>query len=515
MITDLAIANSRRRLLFWKLPVSLTSTVMGLFLFSAILVPARVGWAGKNEMNSDTFKYITQPWTGDLDGMRHRRYIRVLVVHSKTNFFLDGAAQRGITSEIFLRFETWLNQKLKTKAVPIHIVFIPVKRDELFSALLEGKGDIAAANLTITPERLKLVDFSMPFTSNVREVIVGGPASPPVTKLTDLSGKEVYVRINSSYYASLMRLNEDFHQTGLPPVLIREADENLESEDIMEMVGAGLLPLTVVDEYRADFWARIIPTIKVRGDLAIAEGREIACAFRKNSPILETMLNGFIPTIKKSADLVVLGKKYFSNIKYIQNSLASKDFKRFQNAVALFRKYSDQYNMDYLLVAAQAYQESRIDQSARSRAGAIGIMQLLPATAANPPINIPDIQHKEKNIHAGVKYHRHIIDTYFNSPDISPLNQMLFAFAAYNAGPGNMRKMRRMTERMGLDPNTWFANVELAAARITGQETVRYVGNIYKYYLAYRLVTAQAKEKERLTAFPGVPKGSHTSSQPN
>jgi membrane-bound lytic murein transglycosylase MltF len=330
-----------------------------------------------------------------------------------------------------------------------------------------------------------------------RKVVVTGPESPELRSLDDLAGQEVHVRRSSSYFETLTRLSERLEAQGLAPIDIRPADENLESEDLMEMVGAGLLPLTLVDDYRARLWSEILPGIRVREDLAAAEGRRLAWAVRKDAPELLALINDFGKSFRSSSDLEVLGRKYFIKSEHLRNAKASEDLRRFEAAVKYFRTYGRQYDLDFLLLAAQGYQESRLDQGAVSPSGAVGVMQILPSTAAAPPINLPGIRRLETNIHAGAKYYRHLIDTYYNDPAISPQNRMLFAFAGYNAGPGNMARMRRLTEEMGLDPNQWFANVEIAAGKVTGQETVRYVGNIYKYYLAYRAVLERAEERER------------------
>ncbi len=442
--------------------------------------------------------FLNSPWDGDLEGMLKRRHIRVLVTYSKTNFYYDGAAQRGITSDVFQKFEKWLNKRLKTGNYPVFVSFTPVARSDLITSLLAGKGDIAAAGLTVTSDRLSMVNFTDPFSSDIKEVVITGPDSPEINTIDDLSGKTLYVRRSSSYYEHLAELNKTFHAKGLVGIKIIEADENLESEDIMEMVAAGLIPMTVIDDYRGRLWAKVFSGMRVREDLVIAKNQKIAWTIRKSSPNLAMLLNEFISEYKKSDELNALGKRYFSHSRYLRNPAGSEDMRRFKDAVNYFKKYAHQYEMDYLLIAAQAYQESRIDQSKRSSRGAVGVMQILPNTADNPPISLPGIERIETNIHAGVKYHRFIIDKYFNSPDITPLNRMLFAFAAYNAGPGNLAKMRKLTKKIGLDPNTWFSNVEIAAGKVTGFETVHYVGNIYKYYVAYRLIMDRITEKERL-----------------
>jgi membrane-bound lytic murein transglycosylase MltF len=144
-----------------------------------------------------------------------------------------------------------------------------------------------------------------------------------------------------------------------------------------------------------------------------------------------------------------------------------------------------------MLIAAQGYQESRLDQSKRSPAGAIGIMQLMPATATDPNVDIPEIEIAERNIEAGMKYLRHLRSEYFDDPAISSFDQTCFAFAAYNAGPGNIRKARARAATMGLDANIWFGNVEVAAGRTISREPVAYVRNILKYYTSYRIFQAK------------------------
>jgi membrane-bound lytic murein transglycosylase MltF len=118
----------------------------------------------------------------------------------------------------------------------------------------------------------------------------------------------------------------------------------------------------------------------------------------------------------------------------------------------------------------------------------VGVMQVLPSTAADPNVAIERIDELENNIHAGVRYLAFLRDRYFSDPEISPLDRNAFSWAAYNAGPAKVRKMRQQAAKMGLDPNIWFSNVEVAAARVVGREPVQYVSNIYKYYVAYRLV---------------------------
>ncbi len=440
-----------------------------------------------------------KPWIGDFDGMAERRAIRALVVYSKTFYFLDLGRQRGLSYDLLKEFEKYVNNKLKTDTLKIEVIFVPVTRDEIIPGLVKGLADIAVANLTITPQRQKEVAFSDPWLTDVQELVVTGPAAPALDRVDDLAGNEIHVRKSSSYYESLVQLNGVFKKAGKRPIRLVPADEMLQDEDLLEMVNAGLIPMIVVDSHKAQFWEQIFDDIKVHPDIAVRTGGEIAWAFRRNSPKLEAVVNEFVKGHKKGTLLGnMLFKRYLRDTKYVKNAVSEQELKKFRAMVQYFKTYADRYDFDYLMIGAQAYQESGLDHSKRSPAGAIGVMQVLPSTAADPNVGIPDIEKLENNIHAGTKYLRFVVDRYFQDPSIDRVNRMLFAFAAYNAGPARISDLRKKTAKMGLDPNIWFHNVEMAAAKEIGRETVQYVANIYKYYIVYRMLTAQREAKEQL-----------------
>lgn len=458
-------------------------------LLAALMLIRPAGVLAVDEQNVIQQWQVDRKWIGDFDGMTERRLIRVLVVHNKMMFFFDKGRIRGLTHEAIREFETYINEKLKTGTRKIKVVFLPVPRNRLLPWLIEGRGDIAAANLTITEGREKAVDFSLPAFTGVEEILVTGPAAPPVETLNQLSGKEIHTRRSSSYFEHLKRLNSSFEKQGKEPVTVVAASEYMEDADLLEMVNAGLIPMVIVDNHKARFWAQIFDKITLHPDISVNTDGDIAWALRKNSPKLKQVLDEFIKKHKKGTLLGnVLFRRYLVKNKWARNSLSPEELAKFQNLVTLFRTYSDKYDFDYLMMAAVAYQESQLDHAKRSPAGAVGIMQLLPSTAADKNVAIPEIEILENNIHAGIKYLRFLRNRYFSDPAIDALNQNLFTFAAYNAGPAKIRRLRAEAETTGLDPNVWFGNVEVVAARKIGRETVQYVGNIYKYYLAYRLV---------------------------
>lgn len=427
-------------------------------------------------------------WTGDLDVLAEHRAIRVLVPYSKTLYFVDlGGVQRGISYDFMRAFEDALNKKLGRGDLRVHVVFIPVSRDRLIPMLLAGEGDVVAANLTITAERSRLVDFVAPAATGVREIIVTGPRAPTLHSLDDLAGRQVYVRRSTSYYQSLAALNADFAHRKLSPINLREAPERFETEDLLEMTNAGLVQIVVADDYLARFWRQVYPNLDVHEDLVLRTDGDIAFAIRKNSPKLKAELDAFTMTHREGTLFGnITLQKYLQQTHWAKNAVSDEELKKFDTLVALFRKYGEQYRINWLLMAAQGYQESQLDQTRRSGVGAIGVMQLMPATGKQ--MQVGDITDLDANIHGGVKYVRYMVDTYYKDEPMDDLNKVLFAFASYNAGPERIRGLRKQAAALKLNPNVWFDNVERVAAEHIGRETVQYVSNIYKYYIAYSLV---------------------------
>ena len=458
--------------------------------------------AAREDLTLD-LAHVMAPWTGDLDQMVQRHIVRVLVVPSKTFYFQDGGRQRGVTYEMFRLIEDQLDRelvksgKLSRKHVKVRFVFVPVRRDQLLPALVAGKGDIAAANLTITGQREAQVDFATPIARDVHEVVVTGPASPALATLDDLSGKEVFVRKSSSYHDSLLALNDRLVAAGRAPVRLKEAPAQLEDEDLLEMLNAGLVGLVVVDRHKADLWARVLPRIKVRAELALRTDGQIAWAVREGSPQLKAFLDRMAVSVTQGSlarDRAAIVTRYLKSTRFVRNAAGESERRRFLALMEFFRKYGDRYDVDWLMMAAQGYQESALNQDARSPVGAIGVMQVMPATGKD--MNVGDITLTEPNIHAGVKYMRFVIDNFFAAEPMEPIDRTLFAFASYNAGPGRVASLRKEAARRGLDANVWFQNVEYVAAEKIGRETVTYVSNIYKYYIAYKLMQEAQQERE-------------------
>lgn len=444
----------------------------------------------------DLIASVGEPRFGDLDAIRERGVLRALVTYSRTDFFLDRGRIRGIQADFLREFEKQLNAGIEDPTRRIRVHFLPVAFSQLIPALNAGLGDVAAAFLTVTPERLEVVDFAASRRMAVDEIVVTHEAVPAPAGLEGLAGREVYVVRDSSYAEHLRALNEDFRKRGLAPVTVVEADPHLLSEDILEMVNAGIVDITVVDSYRAELWARVLPALVLHHDLRLAEGNPVGWAVRKTNPRLKAALDRFIAA-KGKGSLIgnILFRKYFESTEWIEDPTGGEG-RRVDRYFALFRQYGERYGFDELVLAALAFQESGLRHDRRSHRGAVGIMQLLPTTAADPNVGIPDITDVEDNIHAGAKYLAFLRDRYFADAAIGEADRRALTWAAYNAGPAKVRRMRELAAELGLDPNVWFGNVEVAAGRIVGRETVDYVANIQKYYVAYQLARRVREVKD-------------------
>ena len=487
-----------------NVPRAATSFGLAVFLFFASASAVCSGAETPAEFAPPAFEsalpehvrgLLTAPFTGDFDQMVKRRLIRVGVTYNRTFYFADKGVQRGICYEFAKAFEDWLNETQKTGNAKISVALMPMPRDQLARALLDGKVDFVMAQVTVRPELQALVDFTNDTRTNVSEVVVTGRGAPPIDSVDDLSGQEVFTRKGSNFYASLLALNEKLSANGKAPVVIVEVPGNLEDDDLLEMVNAGLIPTIVVHDYLAEFWKKVFPDITIHDTVTVRSGASFAVPIRKGSPLLAAELNAFIAKYGLGTAFGnVVAKRYLASTKFVKSATSEAERKKFLALTEYFKKYSNQYDLDYLLMAAQGYQESQLNQDVKSRVGAVGVMQVMPATGKE--LKVGDIRQTEANIHAGVKYMRFMEDEYFKDEPMDRLNKMLFTFAAYNAGPARVRQLRKEAEKRGLDPNVWFGNVEQIASERIGRETVTYVSNIYKYYIAYKLITEEHARRQ-------------------
>ena len=429
---------------------------------------------------------LLDSWTGDLDGMRERRLIRMAVPNSGFFYYIRDGRQSGTVAEAIRVLEKYVNRKFGLRgASRIKVIAVPLTRDRLLPAVVSGQADIASGGLTVTEGRLDSIQFTQPIVTGVREIVVSGPLAQPLTLIEDLAGREVVVRASSSYYESLRRVSRELEAAGFEPIVIVETHEVFEADDLLEMVAEGLIGITVCDDYIAEFWRHIYPDLRVHDELAVREGGDVAWALRQDNPQLAELLDDFVSKNRIGTETGnVIRNRYLDNPERLAGALDSDRLAMLTSNADVFRKYATEYGFDWLQLAAQAYQESRLNNATVSRAGAVGLMQVLPSTAR--AVGVEDFRSLDGNVRAGARYMRQLADS-FEDGKIDPVDQWLLALASYNAGDTRIRKLRRRAAANGLDPDRWFDNVELEVRKSVGSETVNYVRRVMQYYLAYRL----------------------------
>jgi membrane-bound lytic murein transglycosylase MltF len=449
------------------------------------------------------FEKLWLPWTGDLPGMVERRVLRVVVPYGGYQFYYDRGEPKGAVYEMLRKFENYLNEQLDRQNIRVYVAIVPVSRDKMFASLLAGNADLIAADLTETDRRNLLVDFTRPLLTNIDEIVVSGPGAAPPESLDDLAGRDIFVGPATSYHEHLVDLAADFRRRGLVAPNVILADELLETHDILEMVNAGLVELTVADDYKAEFWSEVYPNVQLHHDLRIHSGGQTSWAYRKDSPELAVMLDSFMRRYGKGT---LVGNdtysRYLADAERVQCAPVGRSSADLVELESAFRSSASEFEFDWLMLAAQAFQESRFHHGRRSPAGAVGVMQIKPSTAADRNVGIADISTIENNVRAGAKYLRFLMDRYFDAAAMDELDRWFFGLAAYNAGPARVARLRNQAAAEGYDRNVWFDNVEIVAGRRIGRETTSYVGNIFKYFLGYHLI--QTQESERKARLDGL-----------
>ncbi len=435
-------------------------------------------------------EHASELFTGDLAAIRKRGVLRVLTRNNPVTYFLHRGEQHGFDFEL---------AKAAAEALGVRLeVVVPPSRDLLIPWLKEGRGDVIAAFLTITPERLEEVAFSRPYLY-VDEVLVQRAEGPKLASLAELKGQKIHVRASSSYYSTLMRLQK----THGPFEIVQEA-EDLETDSLLEKVAEGEIPFTVAgthllmaeQAYRDGLEAAF--PLPVEGPPASKEGsRAIAFAVRKDAVKLRGFLDGFVKKMYRSTHYNIWRKRYFENSRRVfeakvERAEVSGTLSPYD---AIFQKYSSRFGMDWRLMAAQAYQESRFNPKLKSWVGAVGLFQVMPATGRS--LGFRKLEDPEEGTHAGAMYMQWLVARF--ESEIPFKHRLRFALASYNAGLGHVQDARRIAKEKGWNPNKWFGHVEKAMLLLErpeyyrrarygycrGSEPVKYVSEIQNRYASY------------------------------
>jgi membrane-bound lytic murein transglycosylase F len=435
-------------------------------------------------------EYTAERFTGDLDGVRRRGALRVLTRNNPVTYFLHRGEPHGFDYQLARAAAEALGVRLEMVVAP--------SRDALIPWLREGRADVIAASLTVTPEREAEVAFSRPYLF-VDEVLVQRAGAPKLTSLADLRGQKVHVRASSSYHQTLLGLREKYG----PFEVVLESEEQ-EDEVLVARVGAGELPLTVMDShmlgaeltYRDDIQAAF-PLTESGPDGKPSAQHAIAFAVRQESPKLRAFLDGFVKKTYRGTHYNMWRKRYFENGRTVASAKEERvgEGGRLSPYDGLIQSYSARYGLDWRLMAAQAYQESRFDPKARSWVGAQGLFQVMPSTGRS--LGFTKLDDPEQGTHAGILYMYQMIGQV--EPSIPFKHRLRFALAAYNAGLGHVLDARRLAREQGWNPDKWFGHVEKAMLLLEkpqyyrrarhgycrGSEPVKYVSEIQTRYGQY------------------------------
>jgi membrane-bound lytic murein transglycosylase MltF len=416
--------------------------------------------------------------------------LRVLVNYTRTDFFVSEGKPRGFEYEYLCEFLRFLNQRLQRHDNPMRLEFVVTDLERMLRDLIDGRGDIAAANLTITPARQATAAFSLPYLTDVDELVVTNRSVSAPASLADLAGKRVLVPAGSSYIEHLEDLARAQKEAGKAPVEVVQAEHGLESEDILELLNAGIVGYTVVDAHRARLWAQVLPNIAVHDKVVVNRGGNIAWAVRPESRELLAALNAFIAHEgARSAMNRMLFDRYFRDTRWIVNPVSRPMLRRQAAVIDAITRYSAAAGLDWRLVLAHAVAESGLDPTSRGRNGAIGIMHVTPAMAAQ--VGVTDIDQVNRNIEAGVRYLAKLRTMYEKETGADERASVDLALAAYRVGPEQLRTMQHYARELGLDPAKWEKNVALVADLTLGDEPAREVDEVHLYLEAYRLDEAK------------------------
>lgn len=438
---------------------------------------------------AQTTSVDSEVWTGSYAQMLQRGQIRVAVPYDPTIYVNDKGAPRGLSVEMTKGLQAWINQQyasqLNGKLVSVKL--IPTNSVDLLTSLSSGRADMVIGDLGLYEPLPDARQYILSHATKMeREVLITGPSSGAITKAEDLSGQTVYGGRNTNFPATLAELNKNLKRERKPLVKLVSPVGTLDGEDLLEMVDSGLIPYVIMSDWRAKLWQPIYKKMVLHEDIFTKDSGWIGWGVRSTNQDLNEVITNFADSNGYDAALKSYRtQEYKEHLQGLKDPIEKSAWARFESMRPLFDKYGAQYNLDPLFIAALGFQETLLNQNAVSKVGAIGVMQLMPATGTS--LGVGDIHLLEPNIHAGADYMNQLITKYFPDAQFKGDNRALFAIASYNIGPNNVAKARDQAKAMGFDPNEWFKNVEFIATEKMGYEPMIYVRNVYKYFISYEL----------------------------
>ncbi len=440
---------------------------------------------------------MTDYYTYDFEELVKTGVIRILVVYDGVNYYFVDGHEDGFAVAMGKQLKKYINEThIKNDSNKIDIQYIPVRTDQIFKLLEKGVGDIAASFIIPTQRLKNEVAFTDPFMQELSELVVTKKGSYKIKSIKDLSGISVYIRKSSKAYETIKALNIAFRTMNWAPVNIVLVQETMQDAELIQRISNGEIPATIISSAQAKLWEHIFTNIKFHTEFPVSSHNTMNWAIRNYNYHLLNIVNQFIALYNqdtKSGKKIVgtyfrpLANSTSTHSKKQSLSTMGMKFDEFQKFKTVFKKYGEEYDLDWRLLMSQAYQESTFNPNAKSPKGPIGLFQVSPTMAQNFLVNsVDELKTIDGNAKAATKYLKYIVDNYLKgSYYLDNQNKMAFALASYNAGPGRIKYYRTLAERQGLDPNVWFNNVEKIVAEKGLSETVNYVSSILKRYRAF------------------------------
>lgn len=382
---------------------------------------------------------------GDLQQIKDSGELVVLTLYSSISYFNYRGQEMGFQYELSEQFAQSLGVKLR--------VVVAKNVQGLINKLLAGEGDIIAYNVPITKElKERLIYCGEEVITHQVIVQRSGGKNKPLTDVTELIGKDVYVK-PGKYYDRLANLDKEL---GGGIRIHKVTNDSISAEDLITQVAQGKIPYTVADNDVARLNKTYFPNLNIK--LSISFDQRASWAVRKDSPELAEAANKWHKENMTSPAYTASMKKYFEISKSTPHSpILSLREGKISHFDELFKKYASEIGWDWRLLASLAYTESNFDTTAVSWAGARGLMQLMPATARAMGVPEGKEQNPEESVKAAVKY---INTTARSFSSVPPEERLNFVLASYNSGIGHVLDAMALAEKYGKDKYVWKDNVE-------------------------------------------------------
>ncbi|MCY1272119.1 Membrane-bound lytic murein transglycosylase F [compost metagenome] len=419
----------------------------------------------------------------DLATIRRDGVLRVLVNQSRNSFGEIHGEPIGIEYRRLRAFEQYLNDSSPGRK-PLSIRFIPKAKDQLLAALQRGEGDLVAPGEVLLARDGTNVSASLAWQRQVPLVLIARQGNRRYARLEQLAGRSITLPAGSAAGEAIRKVNERLALKHLRPMTIEWLDPSLAVEDVLELVNAGIVDFSVVEQPIAERWAKVFGKLRVDRQLVFDDRESMTWFVRRDAPMLRASVNRFLKEYRAPADQDVAFQRLYRRAYKVRNPLQVADRKRLESLRPTLQRYAEENRLDWLALAAVAFKESSLNASARGAGGATGLMQITPAAAR--AVGVGSVQQKDNNVQAASKYMAMLRRKFFASPRLKERDRLAFILAAYNLGPERVQGLRAEARRRGLDPNQWFFQVERVAAEQMGMGVVNYVSSVNKYYVAFQ-----------------------------